>query len=115
VESGTVQADKSVTDMLTFERPLPAAKHLDIDLPVSGSNPLRAFKFRLTIDDLPKTRTRVLAGVPALLLHLHMETSFVESLDQFSCIELAEHLGRADLCRQRGASYPWHVFDRNPG
>lgn len=52
MKTDTIYSDKRVTDVLAFERPVPAAKFLDLDLPVRFDGIDRSFQFRLKTNDI---------------------------------------------------------------
>ena len=49
----TVYSDKQVLDVLIFERPVPAAKYLDLDLP-APFDPMQTFQFRIKAAEITR-------------------------------------------------------------
>jgi hypothetical protein len=49
VETGTVYSDKNLTDILVFERPVPAATRLELELPATQFGEGRAYRFRMKL------------------------------------------------------------------
>ena len=51
--NATVRSDEVVLDVLVIERPVPAAKHLDIDLPAPFDKS-KVFRFRIKTADIKR-------------------------------------------------------------
>ena len=51
--NATVRSDEVVLDVLVIERPVPAAKHLDIDLPAPFDRS-KVFRFRIQTADITR-------------------------------------------------------------
>lgn len=55
VVNGTAYSDKPLTDVLIIERPVPAAKYLDIDLPAPFDKS-QVFRFRINTADITRVK-----------------------------------------------------------